>query len=303
MEYHLPVLLNESVDALGIQNDSTYVDVTFGGGGHSREIYDRLTDGKLIAFDQDADAQKNAVDFESRDKRSFILVPANFRHLKRYLRFHKSDQVDGILADLGISSYQIDKDSRGFSTRFDGELDMRMDQKAELNAASVVNEYAEKDLIHLFSFYGDIRNARTLTQRIVFSRDDQPIKTTMQLRAVVTEVAPAKKLEKYMAQVFQAIRIEVNDEMGALKDFLSQSAECLKPGGRIVVISYHSMEDRLVKNFFNTGNFQGKPEKDFYGNLIRPLDPVVRKPVSPSETEIERNRRARSAKMRIAIKN
>ncbi len=303
MSYHTPVLLNESVEGLNIRTGGIYVDVTFGGGGHSREIFKKLSSGKLIVFDQDPDAEVNAADFQTDTKRSFIFVPSNFKDLKRFLKFHGSEFVDGILADLGVSSHQFDVGERGFSTRFDGELDMRMDQSGTLDAKTVLNTYSEKDLIHLLSYYGDIRNARTLASKIIEARKQAAFSTTGELREVAEQVAPKGKREKYLAQLFQAIRIEVNQEMEALKNLLTQSAECLKKDGRLVVISYHSMEDRLVKNFMNTGNFQGKPEKDFYGNLIRPLDPLTRKPIMPDEEEIKSNSRARSARLRIGIKN
>ncbi|MDH5608491.1 MAG: 16S rRNA (cytosine(1402)-N(4))-methyltransferase RsmH [Cyclobacteriaceae bacterium] len=303
MEYHIPVLLNESVEGLDIHPGGTYVDVTFGGGGHSAAIYQKLSNGRLIAFDQDPDANKNTRTFESDENRSFLFVPSNFRHIKRYLKFHGSTQVDGILADLGVSSHQFDEQQRGFSTRFDSALDMRMDYSSPgLTAKEVINSYEESDLVHVLSLYGEIINARTLAARIVRQRNQAPIETTSQLKAIATEVAPRGKTAKYLAQLFQAIRIEVNDEMGALKEMLTQCADVLKPEGRLVVISYHSLEDRLVKNFISSGNFKGKQEKDFYGNLIRPLDPFNRKPIVPGEEEIAENNRARSAKLRIAVK-
>ncbi len=278
------------------------MDVTFGGGGHSKEIYKKLSGGKLIAFDQDPDAEENTKDFEPDANRSFVFVPSNFKDLKRFLKFHKSDSVDGILADLGVSSHQFDVRDRGFSTRMKGALDMRMDKVQDLTARTIINDYDESDLIHLFSYYGDIRNSRTLASTIVAQRNHQPIETTIQLRQIAEQAAPKGKTEKYMAQLFQALRIEVNDEMNALKDLLTQSSECLKKDGRLVVISYHSMEDRLVKSFLATGNFKGKPEKDFYGNLIRPMDPLTRKPIMPTDEEIKNNNRARSARLRIGIK-
>jgi 16S rRNA (cytosine1402-N4)-methyltransferase len=261
-----------------------------------------MKEGKLIAFDQDPDAAINATDFISEAKRSFIFVPSNFRHLKRFLKFHKEEKVDGILADLGVSSHQFDEGSRGFSTRFTGKLDMRMDQSLKLTAAKVINTYNEPDLVHLFSSYGEIRNARTLAAKIVSARYGSPIQTTDHLKELALSVGPGGNSSKYLAQLFQAIRIEVNDEMGALKEFLKQCVEVLIPKGRLVVISYHSLEDRLVKNMINSGNFQGKPEKDFYGNLIRPFDPTPRKPIMPDENEIQENKRSRSAKLRIGIK-
>lgn len=300
--YHVPVLLEECIEGLAIQEGEVYVDVTFGGGGHSSEIYKKLTKGKLFAFDQDPDAQQNAERFESDEERSFFFVAANFRYLKKYLKLYRETQVDGILADLGVSSHQFDQGERGFSTRFEGDLNMRMDQSSQKTAADVINTYDESDLIHLFSYYGDIKNARTLAKAIYQARQAKAIQTTQELAEIARSVAPKGKHAKYLAQLFQAIRIEVNDEMGALKEMLLQAVEVLKPGGRLVVMSYHSLEDRLVKNLMNTGNLEGKVEKDFYGNLIRPLEPVSRKPIVPSEDEIASNSRARSAKLRIGIK-
>ena len=300
MEYHVPVMLSESINGLNLETGGVYVDVTFGGGGHSREIYQRLIRGKLIAFDQDPDSAANAKGFESDAQRSFVFVPANFRYLRRYLKFHKVEKVEGILADLGVSSHQFDVADRGFSTRFEGKLDMRMDQKSQKSAETVINDYSEKELVHIFSLYGEIKNAKTLAGAIVQERNKEPITTTTQLTGIAERVGPKARMAKYHAQLFQAIRIEVNEEMEALKDFLSQTVEVLKPGGRLVVISYHSLEDRLVKNFINTGNFSGRQEKDFYGNLIRPLEPVNRKPIVSETEELKKNTRARSAKLRIA---
>ena len=300
--YHVPVLLNDSIDGLNIQAGGVYVDVTFGGGGHSRALFDKLAEGKLYVFDQDPDAAANAASFQSDQNRSFVFVPANFRFLKQYLKFYKDASVDGVLADLGVSSHQFDTGERGFSTRFDGALDMRMDQKADLDASKVINTYTESDLIHVLSYYGEIKNARTLAKAIIQARQLSPINTTEQLRSIATKLAPKGKLSKYLAQLFQAIRMEVNDELGALEDMLMQAVEVLKPGGRLVVISYHSLEDRMVKNLINTGNLKGKIEKDFYGNVIRPMDAVNRKPILPTEAEIAGNSRARSAKLRIAEK-
>lgn len=302
-QYHMPVMLTESIAALSINPGGIYVDVTFGGGGHAWEIFKQLDGGKLIAFDQDPDARKNAERFQSDENRSFVFVPSNFQYLERYLKFYKIDAVDGILADLGVSSHQFDAAGRGFSTRFDGELDMRMDQNRTISAKKVVNEYDEQQLVHVLSYYGDIRNARTLAGSIIRARQQQSITTTGQLREIALQVAPKGKHAKYLAQVFQAIRMEVNGELDALKDFLQQSAGVIKTGGKLVAISYHSLEDRLVKNFMATGNFKGIAEKDFYGNLIRPLTPVNRKPIEATEKEIEMNNRARSAKLRIATKN
>lgn len=294
------------MDALDIRPDGTYVDVTFGGGGHSRRILEKLTTGRLFAFDQDSDAKANAShgDFhrDGRD-RSFTFVDSNFRHLKRQLRFYGVSAVDGILADLGVSSHQFDEDVRGFSTRFDGPLDMRMDQSSSLTAQEVINTYELKDLVHLFSAYGEVKNAKTLAAAVVRARGEAPIATIGRLKDVVAPLSPKGKNMKYLAQLFQAIRIEVNDEMGALYEFLEQTADLLRPGGRLVVMSYHSLEDRPVKNYIATGNIKGKQEKDFYGNLIRPFQPVNRKPIVPEEEEIKENNRARSAKLRIGERN
>ncbi len=303
MEYHVPALLEECMTGLNIDPEGTYVDVTFGGGGHSKAIFDQLTTGKLLVFDQDADAKTNAKPLmEDKRDRSFTFIESNFRHLKKYLRFHGVTQVDGILADLGVSFHQFDQADRGFSTRFESELDMRMDQRQRKTAIEVINESSEADLIHLFSAYGEIKNARTLASRIVQARTERKLERTEQLKEAALKVAPKGKEVKYLAQLYQAIRIEVNDEMGAVKDMLEQSVEVLKPSGRLAVISYHSLEDRLVKNFVNTGNFKGKQEKDFYGNLLRPMDPVNRKPIVPAQDEINVNNRSRSAKLRIAEK-
>jgi len=299
--YHTPVLLAQCIDALDIKPDGIYVDVTFGGGGHSREILSRLDTGMLYAFDQDADAKANAEEF--RQNRSFTFVESNFRHLKRQLRFYGVKQVDGILADLGVSSHQLDEGQRGFSIRFDGALDMRMDQGAAVTARDIVNDYEQDDLIHILSAYGEIKNARTLAAAIIRARGGKPITRNEELREVALKVAPRGKEMKYLAQLFQAIRIEVNDEMGALREFLEQTAEVIRPGGKLVVMSYHSLEDRPVKNFVNTGNLKGHVEQDFYGNVIRPFTPVTRKPIIPDEEEIERNKRARSAKLRIAVRS
>lgn len=301
--YHTPVLLEACIEALHIDPAGTYADVTFGGGGHSKAILSHLTSGMLYAFDQDADAKANAPDMDGEHHRSFTFIESNFRHLKRQLKFYGVKQVDGILADLGVSSHQFDEATRGFSTRFEGVLDMRMDQRAPLTAREVVNDYALNDLIHILSAYGEIRNARTLAAAIVRGRGGKGIRRNEELKEIALQVAPRGKENKYLAQLFQAIRIEVNDELGALREFLEQTAEVLRPGGRLVVMSYHSLEDRPVKNFFNTGNFQGKMEKDFYGNVIRPFTPENRKPIVPEEEEIKKNSRARSAKLRIGIRN
>lgn len=300
--YHQPVMLAECLDALNIQPSGTYVDVTFGGGGHSRAILDRLgPTGRLLAFDQDAEARVNAKAFD--DKR-FTFIEANFRHLKKYLRLHGIKQVDGILADLGVSSHQLDEGARGFSTRFDGELDMRMNQDAPFSAKNVVNEYDEAKLHRIFGLYGEVKNARTLAAAVVQARANQPIDTAAQLKDIAWKLAPRGKEFKYLAQVFQAIRIEVNDELKALEEFLQQAPDVLAPGGRLVVMSYHSLEDRLVKNFINKGKFEGEVEKDLYGNDLKPLRPTTRgQPLEASEAEIAQNNRARSAKLRIAEPN
>ncbi len=298
--YHEPVMLQQCIEGLAIRPEGTYVDVTFGGGGHSQEIVGRLEEGTLYAFDQDADAKVNAekLSDQLKQKRSFTFIESNFRYLRRYLKFHGVTQVDGILADLGVSSHQINEGARGFSTRFDGELDMRMDQNADKSAFHVVNEYEESDLIHILSAYGEIKNARTLANAIIRERAT-PITRSQQLKEIASKLAPRGREAKYLAQVYQAIRIEVNDEMGALKEFLEQTTEVIKPGGRLVVMSYHSLEDRLVKNFINTGNFKGVMEKDFYGHEVRPFKPVTKKPMVAEEEEIDKNKRARSAKLRI----
>lgn len=300
--YHNPVMLAECMEGLNIKPDGIYVDVTFGGGGHSKEILSQLTSGHLYAFDQDHDAEKNAQELSKESKSSFTFIESNFRFLKKYLRLHGITEVDGILADLGVSSHQFDVPERGFTTRADGVLDMRMDQNAERSAYHVVNEYEERDLIHILSAYGEVKNARTLAGEIHSFRLNQKIQTSEELKVIALKNAPRGRELKYLAQVFQAIRIEVNEEMEALKEFLTQAGEVLKADGRLVVMSYHSLEDRPVKNFINKGNFKGMDEKDFYGNPIRILDPINRKPIIPSPSEIEKNSRARSAKLRIGRK-
>ncbi len=296
----MPVLLEASVDGLNIKESGVYVDLTFGGGGHSSEILKRLNTGKLYAFDQDPDAEKNAIHLE--DER-FTFVPANFRFLKRYLRLYGITHVDGILADLGVSSHQFDEVERGFSFRGDSALDMRMDQHSELTAAKVLTSYNEKDLQNMFSAYGEVRNARNLSQAIVKQRVIQPINTTGELLEILKQVAPKGKEMKYFAQVFQALRIEVNDEIAVVEDMLKQSADVLSEGGRLVVISYHSLEDRLVKNYMQKGALKGDAEKDLYGNDLKPFDIINRKPIVPDEDEVGQNSRARSAKLRIAKRN
>ena len=293
-------MLQECMDGLAIKPNGIYVDLTFGGGGHSKEILKHLTNGKLYGFDQDEDSKDQS---EAIKDDQFEFVNANFRYLKKYLRLYGITQVDGILADLGISSHQIDKPERGFSTRFDAALDMRMDQNSELTAADIINEYSEKELIDLLSRYGEIKNARTLAGAIVSERVKAEIRTVEELKLILERYARPGKQFKYYAQVFQALRIVVNEEMTVLEEMIEQATEILAPGGRFVVMSYHSLEDRPVKNYFSKGKFKGEVEKDFYGNLIRPLDPVTRKPIVASEEEIKLNNRARSAKLRIATKN
>lgn len=297
MEYHNPVLLKETVDGLNIKPGGVYVDVTFGGGGHSREIMSRLgPNGKLFGFDQDLDALENVI----KDER-FVLINENFRYIKRFLRFHGIKEVDGILADLGVSSHQFDVAERGFSTRFEAGLDMRMNQNSELSAYHVVNEYDEANLRRVFLDYGELKNAPAIARTILEAREDGPIKTTDDLKFVLSRFLPAHISNKILAQMYQAIRIEVNQEMDVLKEFLSQSLEILKPEGRLSVISYHSLEDRLVKRFMKNGLFEGEPERDFYGNFSVPFK-LVGKLIVPSNEEIKINNRARSAKLRIAEK-
>jgi 16S rRNA (cytosine1402-N4)-methyltransferase len=298
--YHQPVMLNECIEALQIKPGGIYVDVTFGGGGHSLRILENLKGGRLIAFDQDEDAKKQSDNIQSR---SFTFCQANFRFLKQFLRLNEVSKVDGILADLGISSHQIDSPERGFSTRFDGPLDMRMDQKGKVTAAKILNEYSEEALHKIFGMYGELKNARTAAKAVVQARSSKPLVGTQDLKDVLSGVAPKGKENKYFAQVFQALRIEVNAEMKALEDFLHQCGEVMQKEGRLVVMSYHSLEDRMVKNYINTGKVFGELEKDFYGNPIKPFQAINRKPIEASDEEIEMNKRARSAKLRIAEKN
>lgn len=298
MDYHLPVMLNECMEGLNIRPDGTYVDVTFGGGGHSRAIMERLgPEGRLFAFDQDADALANALD-DSR----FKLIHENFRYLKSFLRLNGVRGVDGVLADLGVSSHQFDVADRGFSTRFDGELDLRMDRRQELTAKEIVNSADERELTRILRLYGELPNAFQMAKAICRARMDKPIETTFDLREAVSRQLPRGAENKYLAMLFQALRIEVNGELEALQAMLQQAAEILNPGGRLVVMSYHSLEDRLVKNFFKAGNFEGQLEKDFYGNPIVPLKLVVRKAITASDEELQRNNRSRSAKLRVAEK-
>jgi 16S rRNA (cytosine1402-N4)-methyltransferase len=295
--YHEPVLKPQSVEGLNIKPDGTYVDLTFGGGGHTMAILEHLTEGKLFAFDQDEDAEKNA---ERLLSPNFTFVRANFRHFRKHLKMYGIDKVDGILADLGISSHQIDEPVRGFSTRFDAELDMRMDTSSSLTARKVLKKYSLEDLHKIFGMYGEVKNALSLAKAIVAQRNDKRIKTVNDLRAVALPLAPKGKENKYLAQVFQALRIEVNDELEALREMLLESVKALKENGRLVVISYHSLEDRLVKNFINTGKFRGDVEKDIYGNALKPLTAIQRKALKPDENELAENPRSRSARLRIA---
>lgn len=304
-EYHNPVMLAECIDGLALKPGGVYVDVTFGGGGHSRAILNAMVPnekgqaGKLLVFDQDPDARTNAA---AIDDPRLTFIAANFRNLKRYLRLYGVRQVDGILADLGISSHQIDTPERGFSTRFQADLDMRMNQQGDLTAKQVVNSYPEPELHRILGMYGELTNARTAAAALVSARANQSIQTINDLKDALKRCAPRGKENKYFAQVFQALRIEVNDELKVLEEFLEQTPEVLSPGGRLVVMSYHSLEDRLVKNFINKGKFSGEVEKDLYGNEIKPLQSVTRKPVEASAEEVARNPRARSAKLRIAEK-
>jgi 16S rRNA (cytosine1402-N4)-methyltransferase len=297
--YHLPVLYQECLQALAIKPEGIYVDATFGGGGHSRGILEQLgPKGRLIAFDQDADAATNTEVFKQDPRFSF--VPANFRHMAKFLRLLGIKQVDGILADLGVSSHQIDQPERGFSTRFDGPLDMRMNRSATTDASIVINTYPEGQLHRLFGIYGEVKNAKTLATAVCQARSQEPIKTSGQLMQVLAKFAPRGREFKYYAQVFQAIRIEVNQELEALKEFLENSPTLLKPEGRLAVISFHSLEDRLVKNFIRSGKFYGDVEKDFFGNEQKPLQSISRKPITASSEELVNNGRSRSAKLRVA---
>ena len=295
MEYHNSVLLRDSIDALAIKEDGVYVDITFGGGGHSREILSRLGEkGKLVAFDQDPDAKRNKIE----DNR-FVLIEENFRYISRFLKFYGIRKVDGILADLGVSSHQFDEAERGFSTRFDGELDMRMNQSSKISAKKIINSYPEEMLANILFMYGELRNARAIAKTIVEARDQGAIETSFQLRKLLQKYVPKAKEHKILAQIFQAIRIEVNEELDVLKEFLIQTPQLLTPEGRLSIISYHSLEDRLVKRFIRTGLFTGEPEKDFFGNIDVPLMKVG-KLMIPDKQEIRNNNRARSAKLRVA---
>jgi 16S rRNA (cytosine1402-N4)-methyltransferase len=292
--YHKPVLLKEAVEGLNIKPGGTYADLTYGGGGHTAAILQQVGNGTVIAFDQDADALQNRIDDER-----LILIHSNFRFLRNFLKLYKAIPLDGILADLGISSYQIDESSRGFSTRFDAPLDLRMNQASELTAKQIINQYPESQIRFILKEYGEVPNAFRLSSEICKMRANTPVETTGQLMEIIKSVSPKNRDFKIGAQVFQALRIVVNDELGALNDMLNQAAEVLKPGGRFVVIAYHSLEDRPVKNLFRSGNIEGKLEKDFYGNPKLLFKQITRKPIVPTEKETEENTRARSAKLRI----
>lgn len=296
-KYHDPVLLDECLEGLNLRTEGIYVDVTFGGGGHSRAIVSKLDEGHLYAFDQDDDALENEMD----DDR-FTLINANFRDLKNSLRMYGVKEIDGLLADLGVSSHQFDVPDRGFSTRFDADLDMRMDQNSDLNAAKILNVYEQDELRNILKHYGELKRPGTIARVIYEAKEDRSIETVQQLKALLKPFAPKMQENKFFAQVFQALRIEVNDELNALKEMLTQAQEILKPGGRLVVISYHSLEDRLVKNLIQKGNFEGELEQDFYGNKLLSFKKISRKPILPTEQEIQRNNRARSAKLRVAEK-
>lgn len=295
--YHRPVLLKESIEGLNIRGDGIYVDVTYGGGGHSRIILEKLTTGSLIAFDQDQDAMEN----KPEDAR-LILINANFRYMKNFLKLYKAYPVNGILADLGVSSHQFDTAERGFSLRFEGPLDLRMNRRKSITAERIVNTYSVNKLREIFAGYGELNNAGKISEKIETARSNEAIKTTERLKEILKPLAPRNLENKFFAKVFQALRIEVNDELGALRTLLEQSVEALGKDGRLVIISYHSLEDRLVKNYIKAGNFTGEVEKDFYGNVKVPFRPVNRKPVIPGENEIKENSRARSARLRIAEK-
>lgn len=295
--YHIPALLNETIELLNIKPDGVYVDVTFGGGGHSREILKHLGEnGKLLAFDQDEDALDNRID----DPR-FIFVRSNFRYLSNFLRYHGVEKIDGLLADLGVSSHHFDEEERGFSFRFDAPLDMRMNKKAKLTAAEILNNYSEEDLANVFYLYGELHNSRKIARTIVNAREKEPFDRIFPFIEVLKPFFFREKEKKDMARVFQALRIEVNKEMEVLKSLLQQACDAINEDASIVVLTYHSLEDRLVKNYFKTGNFEGKQEKDFYGNILSPLKPVSNKVIVASDEEVARNPRARSAKLRAAM--
>ncbi|MFN3783965.1 MAG: 16S rRNA (cytosine(1402)-N(4))-methyltransferase RsmH [Spirosomataceae bacterium] len=295
--YHHPVMLQECLEGLAIRPDGIYVDVTFGGGGHSRAILEKLTTGKLYSFDQDADARAESKKISDPN---FTFIQANFRYIKQYLRVYGVKKADGILADLGISSHQIDTADRGFSTRFDATLDMRMNQQGNLTAKELIATSSVEELHRILGMYGEIKNAKSAAQAIVMARSSQPIETIQDLKNVLQSIAPRGKEFKYFAQIFQALRIVVNEEMAVLEEFLQQVPDVLTPKGRLVVMSYHSLEDRPVKNFIRSGKFSGEVEKDFFGNEIKPMVAVNRKPIEATPEEIQQNPRARSAKLRIA---
>jgi 16S rRNA (cytosine1402-N4)-methyltransferase len=298
--YHTSVMLPECMNGLDIDPAGTYVDVTFGGGGHSKAILAKLgPEGRLFSFDQDPDAWEQA---EQIDDARLTLITANFRYLEKYLRLHRVKQVDGILADFGVSSFQLDAPERGFSIRFDGPLDMRMGPSASMTAAALLNSYSAEDLQRILGMYGEVKNARTLAQAIIQARTRKPLETTQELKEILNKLAPKHREFKYFAQVFQAIRIEVNQELAVIEEFLEQAPSLLKPEGRLVIMSFHSLEDRLVKNFIKAGNVQGKEDKDLFGVVHRPLESMIRKPITASEEELKLNPRSRSAKLRIASK-
>ena len=298
--YHTSVMLHECIDGLHIDPAGTYVDVTFGGGGHSKAILAKLgPEGRLFSFDQDPDAWEQA---EKIDDERLTLITANFRYLEKYLRLHRVKEVDGILADFGVSSFQLDAPERGFSIRFDGPLDMRMGPSASMTAAELLNSYSASELQRILGMYGEVKNAKTLAQAIIQARTRKPLETTQEFKEILNKLAPKHREFKYFAQVFQAIRIEVNQELAVIEEFLAQAPAVLKPSGRLVIMSFHSLEDRLVKNFIKAGNVQGKEDKDLFGVVHRPLETVIRKPIVASEEELKLNPRSRSAKLRIASK-
>jgi 16S rRNA (cytosine1402-N4)-methyltransferase len=299
MSYHKSVMLHECIEALAIKPEGIYIDVTFGGGGHSKAILEKISDGKLFSFDQDEDAAKEAAKIEHS---SFTFIKANFRYLKKYLKLYGIEKVDGILADFGVSSHQFDTVERGFSYRFDGPLDMRMDRNNKLTAEKVINSYTTEQLQTMFFRYGEVTNAKKLAEIIIAERTNNTITTTEKLKAIVAPLVPPKFQMKYLSQVFQAIRIEVNEELKVIEEFLVQAPDLLNKEGRLVILTFHSLEDRLVKNFFNNGKFEGEVEKDIYGNDLKPLVNVNRKAIVATEQEIKENIRARSAKLRIAKK-
>lgn len=295
--YHIPVLLQESIDGLDIKANGTYIDLTFGGGGHAKEILKHIESGHLYGIDQDEDAIKNIP-----ENKNFTFIKSNFRYISNFMDYYNVEGVDGILGDLGVSSHHFDEAERGFSIRFDGPLDMRMNQKSALTAEKVLNEYEEQQLADIFFHYGEIKNARKLASKVCYHRQKAPIKTINDFITITKECTPPKLENKYLSKAFQGIRIEVNQELEVLKDALKESLKLLKPGGRLVIITYHSLEDRLVKNFFKTGNFEGKIDKDFYGAVTSPFEIVNKKIITPTQEELKRNSRSRSAKLRIAQK-